>query len=93
MCGKVPLPGIEPGPQPPQGCALSAELQGHQSGRVAESLFKQAGRQGFEPWVQFYPHNRLAGGSDRPLRHLPNRPAMKLEAEGEGFEPPMKLPS
>src|SRR5512135_2395434 len=47
----------------------------------------QAGRQGFEPWVQFYPHNRLAGGSDRPLRHLPERSAFK--AEGEGFEPPV----
>ncbi len=29
------------------------------------------GRQGFEPWVRFYPDNRLAGGSVRPLRHLP----------------------
>ena len=54
--------------------------------RKASYLLK-AGRQGFEPWVQFYPHNRLAGGSDRPLRHLPERSAFK--AEGEGFEPPV----
>ncbi len=27
-----------------------------------------AERQGFEPWVRFYPHNRLAGGCLRPAR-------------------------
>jgi hypothetical protein len=27
-----------------------------------------AERQGFEPWVKFYPHNRLAGGCLRPTR-------------------------
>src|SRR3990172_4183883 len=43
-------------------------------GTFARFVLSQAGRQGFEPWVQFYPHNRLAGGSDRPLRHLPGHP-------------------
>jgi hypothetical protein len=27
-----------------------------------------AERQGFEPWVEFYPHNRLAGGCLQPTR-------------------------
>ncbi len=27
-----------------------------------------AERQGFEPWVRFYPHNRLAGGCLQPTR-------------------------
>jgi hypothetical protein len=75
---KVPLLGIEPKPQPPQGRALSAELQGYEN--TTTSLVKLAGRQGFEPWVEFNPHNRLAGGSVRPLT---------IKAEGEGFEPPV----
>ena len=37
--------------------------------------FDQAGRQGFEPWVEHYPYNHLAGGPDRPLRHLPAKAA------------------
>ena len=45
-----------------------------------------AGREGFEPSVEFYPDNRLAGGPDRPLRHLPT-----ILAEGEGFEPPVRF--
>ena len=36
-----------------------------------KAVFYQAGRQGFEPWVEFYSDNHLAGGPDRPLRHLP----------------------
>jgi hypothetical protein len=33
-----------------------------------------AGRQGFEPWAEIYsPSNRLAGGPNRPLWHLPGR--------------------
>ena len=31
----------------------------------------QAGRAGFEPAVEFYPDNRLAGGPNQPLWHLP----------------------
>ncbi len=47
----IPLLGIEPKPQPPQGRALSAELQGCNGlDRVVKIL---AGRQGFEPWVGF----------------------------------------
>jgi hypothetical protein len=30
-----------------------------------------AGRVGFEPTVEFYPDNHLAGGPNRPLWHLP----------------------
>jgi hypothetical protein len=30
-----------------------------------------AGRQGFEPWNGSYTVNRLAGGPNRPLWHLP----------------------
>ncbi len=29
-----------------------------------------AEREGFEPSVEFYPHNRLAGGCLQPLGHL-----------------------
>ena len=46
---KVPLLGIEPKPQPPQGRALSAELQGC----FNTYWIVKAGRQGFEPWVEF----------------------------------------
>ena len=34
----MPLPGFEPGFQPPQGCVLSAILQGHKIDK--EKLFK-----------------------------------------------------
>ncbi len=36
----------------------------------------------------FSPYNRLAGGPNRPLWHLP-RSLVTLLAEGEGFEPPV----
>src|SRR5512143_331546 len=44
--------------------------------RVAE-------REGFEPSVQFYPYNRLAGGCLQPTRP----PLPTILAEGAGFEP------
>lgn len=52
---------------------------------------------GFEPMTEFYPGNRLAGGPNRPLWHLPNlgrslsRSIVNYQAEGEGFEPPVSL--
>ena len=42
-----------------------------------------AEREGFEPSVQFYPYNRLAGGCLQPARP----PLPKILAEGAGFEP------
>ena len=57
----------------------------------------KAGRKGFEPLNGFYTVNRLAGGPNRPLWHLPKKPTLlpgkvytllvKRKAEGEGFEP------
>ena len=44
---------------------------------------KMAEREGFEPSVQFYPYNRLAGGCLQPARP----PLPKILAEGAGFEP------
>ena len=35
----------------------------------------QAGRAGFEPASEVSPANRLAGGPNQPLWHLPNCPA------------------
>ena|GEM_PF-5611579 len=56
---------------------------------------RQTGRQGFEPWEEvFSPLNRLAGGSDRPLWHLPQQEGtIAKSAEGEGFEPPVGRPT
>ena len=52
---------------------------------------------GFEPMNGFNTVNRLAGGPNRPLWHLPKKPTLlpgkvytllvKRKAEGEGFEP------
>src|SRR5512147_704085 len=42
-----------------------------------------AEREGFEPSVQFYPYNRLAGGCLQPTRP----PLPTILAEGAGFEP------
>lgn len=55
------------------------------------AVFYQAERQGFEPWVGFYSDNHLAGGPDRPLRHLPNFWLLSL-AEEVGFEPTIGFP-
>jgi hypothetical protein len=57
-----------------------------------------AGRAGFEPAVEsLSPDNRLAGGPDRPLWHLPDIHLLKLpkgsQAEGEGFEPTVSFPT
>jgi hypothetical protein len=44
--------------------------------RLASPLllgFQSAGRQGFEPWNGSYTVNRLAGGPNRPLWHLPEQ--------------------
>jgi hypothetical protein len=52
---------------------------------------------GFEPMTEFYPGNRLAGGPNRPLWHLPKMGEAVIilncqrQAEGEGFEPPVNL--
>ena len=56
----------------------------------------KAGRKGFEPLNGFYTVNRLAGGPNRPLWHLPIFPAfelLKTKAEEEGFEPPLACAS
>ncbi len=66
-----------------------------------------AGREGFEPSDEVLsPVNRLAGGPIRPLWHLPeclrsvyhkisrNRDTQdNFQAEGEGFEPSVDLPT
>ena len=39
--------------------------------KTLETAVKKAGREGFEPSVEFYPDNRLAGGPNQPLWHLP----------------------
>jgi hypothetical protein len=44
---------------------------------------RMAEREGFEPSVQFYPYNRLAGGCLQPARP----PLPRFLAEGAGFEP------
>ena len=49
-------------PLSPQPSALSTELRE-----------QKAGRAGFEPAVEFYPDNRLAGGPNQPLWHLPKK--------------------
>lgn len=53
---------------------------------------------GFEPMTGFKPGNRLAGGPNRPLWHLPqptgeavSHSVVNSQAEGEGFEPPVSL--
>ena len=49
-----------------------------------------AGRTGFEPAVLVAKHNRLAGGPNRPLWHLPIFIEIVIQqTEGEGFEPPV----
>ena len=77
----VPLSGLEP------ETFWSATKRSIQLSHRGLIIHHTAGRQGFEPWVEIYcPHNRLAGGPDRPLRHLP-RCASLVKAEGVGFEP------
>jgi hypothetical protein len=50
---------------------------------------KLAEREGFEPSVEYYPYNRLAGGCLQPLGHLSASIYCSVSlAEGEGFEPP-----
>ena len=39
---------------------------------ISQRFILSAGREGFEPSVEFYPDNRLAGGPNQPLWHLPN---------------------
>ncbi len=39
---------------------------------VRFALVLMAGKGGFEPPVEFYPNNHLAGGPIQPLWHLPN---------------------
>ena len=76
-------------PPSPQPGALSAELRGQDCQLHGRRYGVLAGREGFEPSVEFYPDNHLAGGPDRPLRHLPG---VTIMAEGEGFEPPVRFP-
>ncbi len=52
----------------------------------------KAGRQGFEPWAEFYSGNRLAGGPNRPLWHLPISFVKVFSAEEVGFEPTLGFP-
>ena len=58
------------------------------------ALSSLAGRKGFEPLNGFKTVNRLAGGPNRPLWHLPMQDAVSVVncqklTEGEGFEPPV----
>ncbi len=48
-----------------------------------------AERQGFEPWVKFKPHTRLAGAHHKPTRSSLQKLQM---AEDEGLEPPRAKP-
>ena len=55
---------------------------------------KRRGGRDSNPGWSFKPHNRLAGGPNQPLWHLPNNTPDTTEnkqylAEGEGFEPPV----
>jgi hypothetical protein len=52
----------------------------------------QAGREGFEPSVEFYPDNHLAGGPNRPLWHLPSTAIIPLSGGGRGIRTPGGLP-
>ena len=74
---------------------------------ILTEAVEMAGRVGFEPTVECYPDNHLAGGPNRPLWHLPGfnyQFSMNINnncslfivnckelAEGEGFEPPETL--
>ena len=58
-------------PPSPQPGALSAELRGQGCQLHGRRYGGLAGREGFEPSVEYNPDNHLAGGPDRPLRHLP----------------------
>ena len=51
-----------------------------------EGIFKWRGGWDSNPRSSFKPDNRLAGGPNQPLWHLPGE---INEAEGEGFEPPV----
>ena len=51
-----------------------------------------AGKGGFEPPVEFYPNNHLAGGPNQPLWHLPLF-QRNIMAEREGFEPTVSFPT
>jgi hypothetical protein len=52
-----------------------------------EGKMKWRGGWDSNPRSSFIPDNRLAGGPNQPLWHLPGRDL--CEAEGEGFEPPV----
>ena len=64
----------------PHGCLLIFN-RGHTAPKNG------AGRMGFEPMTEFKPGNRLAGGPNRPLWHLPMRwcrLALGCQPEGGG---------
>ena len=62
------------------------------SGARLHQPYALAEREGFEPSVECYPYNRLAGGCLQPLGHLSallfRFPYLSVSAEGEGLEPP-----
>ncbi len=86
----MPPAGIEPASQPPQGCALSGELRGQ------TTILHFSGEAGIRTLGGgFSPLNRLAGGSVRPLRHLPEPTITTIETGtiggGRGIRTPGDL--